>query len=214
MKKLVTITSVLAVFASASSFAKTEGNYVGVDIHRASVKVHNHYADSYLATPNNVAMGATNTGYGVTYKHAFNFDKMFVAPGLFYERISTKITDRAETDQLTLRLKDRSGIKLDLGYDISDNAALYFTNGISRVAYETGSNDIDGMSVSGVRSRHQLGYFYGVGLSANVAKDVVVSFEYNTQKLTSKSIYNDTGKMDHKFKTQIEVFKMNLAYHF
>jgi len=213
MKKLVTVVSVLAAFASAPSFAKTEGNYVGVDIHRASVKAHNNYRQAQNS-PNDQDLGTTNTGYGITYKYAVNFDKMFIAPGLFYERIGAKITDREDVDQLSLQLKERSGIKLDFGYDLSDNSAIYFTNGISRVGLETGSQDSDGLGLANVRSRHQLGYFYGLGLSSNIDKNVVVSFEYNTQRLSSKSIYNDTGKYDHRFKTQIDMFKINLAYQF
>lgn len=217
MKKLIVISSILAVFAASSALAKTEGNYVGVDIHRASLEARNIYRGSSGTTNNNTDFSSTKTGYGITYKYAINFDnKVFVAPGAFYETIGNKAVDYLDNpDHFTVKIRNRSGLKLDIGYDVSDTSAVYFTNGISRVSYQTSSLDADALNPGPAeKSRHKLGYFYGVGMSTNICKDVVVGFEYNRQNLTSKTIYTDTAKYDHRVKTQLDLFKINVAYHF
>ena len=123
-KKLLTVTAVVVALSSSSAFAKTEGNYVGLD-----------FLKSY-----SVGSGA---GVGVDYKYAVNLGStFFIAPGFFVDRISTKVRDRGNITKLNYRY----GLKTDIGYDITDVFSAYATGGIVQVAYKAdqGSKMTDG----------------------------------------------------------------------
>ena len=202
--------------ASASAFAKTEGSYVGLDLHRAvaAAKYNNNTAPSAF----DPTYESSKTGLGVQYKYAFNFDKIFVAPGLFYESINT-VTDMGideATAHRELKLSNRYGAKIDFGYDINDNLAAYVTGGVSKLQYSTNAEDGDGLGLPMAIHKPAIGYLYGFGLLTHLNKNWTLGAEYNTQKFNVKSVraYHSTIHTNDHIKTRIDMYKFTVAYHF
>ena len=186
MKKLIAISSVLAILAGSSAYAKTEGNYIGVSL--LDLKSSQQY---------NGRVNDTTIGYGVDYKYAFNFgNNIFLAPGVFYERIGTSAINSANAD---LKIRSRYGAKLDLGYDISKQFAVYFTNGIASSRTTVSTNT----------EMSNMKYFYGLGGLFHATKNVTLNIEYNTQDFNAKGPDQSIDA-----KTKLEVLKFGVAYHF
>ncbi len=108
MKKLIVIGAVLTAL-SAPAFAKTEGAYVGADIlySKSSHKYKNsqNQVSSYYGT-----FDDSEIGYGANLKYAFNFNKIFIAPAIFADKIGTEAKDR---DGDNVSINHRYGAKLD-----------------------------------------------------------------------------------------------------
>lgn len=200
MKKLILLTT-LASLASASAFAKTEGNQIGIDILRASAK-HRYKAGSITAS-NYSQFDDSSIGVGVNYKYAINFENIFIAPGAFYEKIGTKSKD---SDGDTVSVNNRYGAKLDIGYDLTNNFAAYLSTGYALI-----DGKVDWKSLGQKKSDRQGGIFYGVGLAYSATKNVVLGLEYNVQSVDLKTP-NDGGI--NKAKTDLGVMKFGVAYRF
>jgi opacity protein-like surface antigen len=199
MKKFIAITSIVSTFVASSALAKTEGNFVELDILQA------HSSNKYQINEKDTDTAKfkdSSLGFGVSYKHAFNLDKIFIAPGVFFDQLGTKA--RESVDSVTAQY--RYGAKLDIGYDFTEKFAAYLTNGISNVKYKINWN-----SVNGAESDSKLGYFIGFGSSYKVAKDVSVNLEYNMQSLLLDTP-DRTGAV--KLRSNIGVLKLGVSYNF
>lgn len=204
MKKLITVSSVIAVLAASSAYAKTEGSYLGVSLLRAK-------AQHQYKNPNGTSFVAAGkfdnsaTGYGLDYKYAFNFNDVFVAPGVFFDKIDTRAIDKAGLGE-PVSINNRYGVKLDIGYDLSDNVNVYFTNGFNKVRYLVDWTNADAGAKRGVTPFH---YFYGVGASFHASKNVTLNVEYNTQHLSGQ-----TPAYGLTVRTKFDVAKVGISYHF
>ena len=87
-KKLLAVASLVAILSASNVFAKTEGNYVGVDLLRTSVDAQYEPTNGYKKFGNN------GIGVGLHYNHAFNHKGMFLAPGVFVEKNAVTSRDR------------------------------------------------------------------------------------------------------------------------
>ncbi len=220
MKKII-FTSLTLALISSQAFAKTEGNFLGFSLQKnvTSASVKGSYIDGVSLSHNlNKTMTDANTGVGVSYKYAFNFDKVFVAPGLFFERIGTNISTLADEtfDNKYLRMKNRRGATVDVGYDLTDSFSPYLTFGVTKTGYSTNRADYNGLGVSNSIMKSKVGYLFGAGVLNHVNKDLTVGFEYNTQSLrlrdTSSLAYG--GRDDSHIKARIDVYKVTAYYHF
>ncbi len=217
MKKIIAIVSTLSVLASASAFAKTEGNYIGFDLHRANMRK----TEVNRTTPSSLPQHeeVTKTGVGISYKHAFNLNNgIFIAPGAFFERIGTKDFGNEDSfggdDRRTpyFTIKNRYGIKTDFGYDFNDNVAGYVTVGVSRTGYKVALADShDAANSPTQNNKSKLAMLYGFGLTSKVNDDITLGFEYNTQRF---SVQNHDQLSDIRTKIVLDVYKVTLGYHF
>lgn len=199
-KKLLIITSLVAALSSSAAFAKTEGNYATLSVLRSSVE--NKYKNQPPAPITGIDKSKDNAiGIGLDYKHAFNYNNFFIAPGAFLEQIGSKAKDE---DGNKVNINYRYGVKADLGYDITDNFAVYFTNGFGSVNYKV-TDDVE------TKKGNKINYFYGLGLGYNLNKELAFNLEYNTQKADLKTPYlPHCDKLDSK----IDVIKLGVSYRF
>jgi opacity protein-like surface antigen len=194
MKKTLITTSLIALFATSPALAKTSGNYFGIDLNRSMVDYKSSFEDGGEAI--NTKADNSNIGFGLNYKYAFNFDKFFVAPGIFFDQINNKIKD----EDGSLSLNHRYGVKFDIGYDLTDDFAIYFTNGLASTSYK--------MQTFGEgKSGSKASYFFGGGVSYSVAKNLTLNLEYNVQSFNLKTTETDV-------KTNLGMAKIGLSYHF
>lgn len=103
-KKYLVIAGVMALMA-ANAHAKTEGNYVFLNLTDVNLKT-NSTRGTYLY---NTAIKDVIFGY----RYVFNFNKFLVAPELSYGA------------GISNTLQESYNVKLNLGYDLTDNFALY-----------------------------------------------------------------------------------------
>ena len=78
MKKTLSLITIAGSLLATSAHAKTEGNYLGIDVLRSTAKVK---STSTLASDNADGLGSfynhknrdSAYGFGLSYKYAFNF---------------------------------------------------------------------------------------------------------------------------------------------
>lgn len=200
MKKLVTAVSVAAVFASASAMAKTEGHYFGADLIRSEAQYQSR--TNGLPTSGVNKFNSSVNGYGFDYRYAVNMDRVFVAPGVFYDKIDAKAI---ASNSDTVNIKSRYGVKLDVGYDVTDKVGLYFTNGFAETGYK-----VDGVvNGTGTKSKSDLKYYYGAGVTFNIVKNWDLRAEYTTQ-----SFGMETAVEAVRVKARLNVMKFGVLYKF
>jgi opacity protein-like surface antigen len=228
MKKILIATTLAASLASASALAKTEGNYVGFDVLRANVKVKSNSDDPFDQAFNSAWYSHSKTdsatGFGVNYRYAFNMNNFFIAPGAFFEYIGADAkVNHSETGfnsyTQSVKINDRYGVKLDLGYDITDKFSAYVPVGVSSVGYEIKTSDSDGAGdfVKTRKSGNKFNYFYGFGISFVPAKNFLVSLEYNKLsqlKLSSVSSATLPNGGTIKANVNADIVKLGVSYNF
>ena len=201
MKKFILITTVASVISGSAAFAKTEGNIVGLNILRASAS--NQYQKSGSIAANYSKFDDSAIGFGASYKYAFNFNQIFVAPGVFFDKLGLKAKDQ---DGDTVSSSYRYGAKADLGYDVTEDFSAYLTAGVANTNYK-----VDWKTSEEKKSGTKLGYIAGVGVAYKVAKNLIVSLEYNMQSPTFKT--PDHGGIN-EVKSKIKVAQIGVAYNF
>jgi len=196
-KKYLIVFYLTASLISFNAFAKTEGSYFGVDALGTSVNLR-HANDGDV-------LDNTKLGVGLHYNYAFNNNGLFLSPAIFVERNAVRGKDK----NVGLRGHPyRSGLKLDFGYDLTDNFAAYITGGISRLDYSSDSIE----TVKGNGSLYtSYGAFYGAGLLFHIAKEATLSLEYNMQNYNS---LRAREAFSEKSSANIQVVKLGIAYHF
>ena len=210
MKKITKIVLASTMFAATVSagsqaLAKTEGSYLEANVLQA--RTQNQWIDFDQSAKKN----SSATGYGLAYKYAFNYNDFFLAPGVFYDHIGsdTKLV-QADTSSGTLSVKDRYGAKLDLGYDITDQFAIYGTVGVASVSYDI---KFDNLLVLAHQTGNKTAAIGGVGFAYHVHKNVTLSLEYNRQKALNIAI-NNSALLQENFKATVDTMKFGVAYHF
>lgn len=180
MKKLLVAATVAGSLISSMAFAKTEGNYIGVDL---------------LATQAKQIFNTTNKekeidfGVGVNYKHAINFDGFFVAPGVYFDFNNASVND----GPTELEAEYSYGLVVDLGYDINDKIAAYVALGYKEARLTTSSNNVDTAS----QTEELITYGIGTRYSLNEDLDLNLSYEYGDYvgKGISSSVNTDIVRL-------------------
>ncbi len=226
MKKLSLALIVAGVLASSQANAKTEGDYVGIDILRTSSKTKSNsnsaadaaYSDYYSHNKSDSAFG-----FGINYKHAFNFDGIFVAPGVFFERLGTESKVNYAPDgygyyNQSVKIGNRYGAKFDLGYDVTDKFSAYVPLGMNLVSYEIDTQNYDNIKTSNTkRTGNESGYFYGLGFSHALTNNISLNAEYNRLsklKLNSASGASSVSGGSIAADTTVQIFKFGVSYKF
>ncbi len=198
MKKIILSFALSLGVCISSSYAKTEGPSIGFDFIKAEVE-HNYTG---LLSGHDSFDDSSST-IGVNFKYAYNLDRMFISPSVFYEAISTESIDQ---DNDNVKIDGRAGAKVDLGYDISDKFSAYVTAGLAAVSYEVNW-------LGGYVDGNEVGAIYGAGLNYRVQENIGLSIEYNMQNLeleTPDSAFGGDSFAD----TDISTIKVGVSYLF
>jgi opacity protein-like surface antigen len=225
MKKIIITAAVISAISASSAFAKTEGSYVGLDILRSSidVKSKSDNSDDNTFAPEYYTHKQKDSGYGVgvSYKHAFNFDKFFIAPGVSYSFINNEAkssysTSSSDPYSQSVKLNNQLTLQANFGYDVTDQFAFYVPVGVSSFGYEIKTSDVYGASsVRSKKTGRESSAFYGLGFSYQPVKNWLVSLEYNRfqdLELTSAQATLNEGKI--KANIGIEQIKLGVSYGF
>lgn len=196
MKKLILITSLVTIFATSSASAKTEGHSASLDL--LATKAHFRFKNNGADTFKDRAAG----GLGIGYKYAFNFDGVFLRPGVFLEKNNLEYKSTFATVP-SVNINNRYGAKVDVGYDIDKDLSVYVVGGVSFLNYDvtTASTKKSSSSKSDL--------FYGIGISHDYSEKVAFNLEYNTQSFNLKQSNGGT-----KIPVDLSVIKIGMNYKF
>lgn len=217
---LLSAAIISSISVAQTAFAKTEGNYLGLDYLRISAKTKttkeaSSNADTYFNT--NVKDSAN--GFGVQYKYAFNINNFFIAPGAFFEKIGTeaKVNDKVNGWEQSFTINNRYGAKVDFGFDVTNNFATYIPVGYAMYDYELKTRDYTNIASLTTKTSGRKGaLLYGIGFSFYPSDKISINLEYNRSKLDVKSGGN-TGLIGGAIlnaKTNLDIFKLGFSYHF
>lgn len=209
---------------------KTQGHYIGFDAVLNRASFNQYYSDPDGGINYEKKVNPSSTGYGgglgINYKYAFNFNKFFIAPGIFYEKLNTKVTPSQkaypfnELSSRGLTINDRYGIITNFGYDFNQNISPYLVIGYSAVRY----NSTNGVGYIGeeavetvLKSDTAHSLLYGLGLNLKYNQQISFNLEYNMQKFTVKQ-----GKIsdpvfityNSKYKAYIDSLKLGVDFNF
>lgn len=210
MRKLFIATAVIGSLISSLANAKTEGNYVGIDLIQTETSA-DKTIDGTGSSSNDAAFkikDADQISLGVNYKYAFNFNNFFVSPGIFFDYSDISAKDSANDEW---NLDYRLGAKVDLGYDVTDKFAVFVNAGIVNNYYT-----VDWKSSSSVskKSDSDLSLAYGLGVKYSVLDNLDASLGYEMSSFDMDS--PDYPTMVGKERTEIDVqtIRVGASYKF
>jgi hypothetical protein len=203
------------------SDSKTVGSYLGVDFINTALRYEqintmpaNYDQLNYFnSTPRERTekQYKSKDGFAIKYLYAVNFNGIFLAPEIFYHHINIKHYDsknELENTDMTLpsefgyrynKIHNQYGAKLNLGYDINSDFALYGFVGISRIKYSnlyslypyyegTGiANKYNIKDVLSVYNGTATAPIYGFGGKIKLSKRFYLNGEYMISDFYSKT---------------------------
>jgi opacity protein-like surface antigen len=221
MKKISTTLFVTALcFSSMAHAGESFGKHsFGVNAMMSSLSYHEVATKSTFGGNPRLFAGNSDSsvGAGLAYKYIMNFDKIYVAPGLFYEKpnASSGGSGPENTNLYQMQIKDRYGVSLDLGYDVTETITPYFTGGYSSIRYLAKDwRSSSGVPYSAIK-RNTIGdWYYGAGIKAKINKDFSIALEYNTQKFDAKTAVVNSGDYQGTYVTRLNLVKLGVFYNF
>lgn len=219
--------SLILLLTPSLAFATTEGHYLGTSLNLVNAnyeygdKRNGSGSNSIIASPNDLE---SESGFGVDYKYAFNFNKFFISPGVFYNTYGGKHESDGTIkfeffgkSKPVIAINETYGAKFDLGYDISKRTALYLSQGLMMVNYQSYTftripSTFSEYSYHGT-SHSKLGYFFGGGLSVRAWESVIFNFEYNKQMVNFSVPQSDRFHKD-TMKSSSGIIRIGIGYQF
>jgi opacity protein-like surface antigen len=205
MKKIIAAATVLSVLTFNTALAETKGNYFGVNIINTTSEYTNY--TSYEEETH------SDTSFGVNYKYAFNFNKFFVAPGIFFDHNNTKVTQTNDSlfgyDIIESELHHSYGADLSLGYDVTDKFAIFGNighseNRVSSAFYSKTSSD------SKMKSTYEA-FIYGGGFKLGLSDELDLNATY---LVSQYGISDDVLNTTDKFNSNYHTVKVGISYNF
>ncbi|MFC1659406.1 outer membrane protein [Pseudomonadota bacterium] len=173
--KILAIASVISVIAINNANAKTEGNYLGLDLIRTELDFNtNNYGGNNLYE----IKKDDQVSIGVNYKYAFNFDNFFVTPGVLYDYTNLSLKDK---DGDKWNLNHRYGIGIDIGYDLHDKFAVFANISGIRSMYK-----VDWKSIVASNRDYDDSMSYALGAKYSVLDNLDVKVSYEISSVNMK----------------------------
>jgi opacity protein-like surface antigen len=207
MKKL--LATFCAIFLVSSSASAT-GFFVGADVLQAN-------ASHKAINPTNSSSGPQNQAkqdgdrpnYGLSTGIRADVLNLMVSGELFYDSLNTVAGDFPKTDGAVylsdnIKLKDRSGVKANIGFAILPKITPFVTFGAASVTYQSNVH-----SSGATKSKSEMTPLYGVGILLDLPFGVTAKASYDYQKFDMR--YAQAGS---KIETTLGVAKLGLIYNF
>ncbi len=207
----------------------TRGHYVGISGNLNQLKFHEEYTMDGTPYKAKVKPSATGYGYGVglNYKHAFNFNGFFIAPGAFVEKnrnsqVGNGRVYSAYNQVVRLDIDGRYGLTADLGYDFTEKFSTYLMGGYSIINYTAKNGlNINGLGYQTTLKNSSKGSaIVGLGAKYNYNNHISFNIEANTQTLNLKTNTDVPYNRDNNFmyeanyRGRFNAVKIGVSYNF
>lgn len=234
--------------------AKTVGNYIGIDLIKTSTSfaMHQQYLEPKYNDKNPYTDPTPSYGYGLKYNYAINYRNFFLSAGLFYENNQNKNNFNKSSDRQYnqdymygksfVKIKDRYGVKFDLGYDVNNNLAVYGSAGIVNNKYQISTslypyyyynneypdnikekdpnkaNLLTSNPFTAIKGKKK-SPFIGAGIRIKLYKNWLLNGEYNFTKFSVKNKFkriadNSDSPNLTNFHNSISTLKFGINYNF
>ena len=213
MKKIILLSLLISGMTSVAN-AKT-GPYLGLDINRSKA------THSYSHVSGNNSNSDSNVGYSVSAGYNFDFDKFFLAPEIFYDKINTSNKSYLCPDGGAHYCKDkmeidsRYGAKINLGYEVAPKTRIFINGGYTNVKmdqrYLNGYTAITTGRVL-VRSNEGGVFTYGFGASYSLDNNWAIRTSYEISEL--KVVHQDYLVPQPLDRIKLQIFKLGVVYSF
>jgi opacity protein-like surface antigen len=210
------ISAAFIFLSSQPTFSKTSGDYLSFELLRSEVSFQEKSASPSKFEYLNGTASDDGLGFGISYKHSYTIEEIFIAPGVFFEfnNAEAKMTKKDSgitNENRKLVINNRYGLRVDAGLDVTDVVAPYITLGVANVEYSTtdwSKTPADAKTKNG----NKVGGFFGAGLKVEPHKNVAIYFEWQSQKgFNAKTAAASGGG---GFEAKIDVMKLGVAYKF
>lgn len=200
MKKLITIAFIISAFTASSAFAKTEGHYLGISAIKTNLES-GKYQFNGINYGDVAKVDDSSTSFGMSYKYAFNFEAVYIAPTIFYDH--SNISSKGALEN-TWDLNSRYGLGADIGYDFTDQISAYLKTGIANNRYEFvgGSSSVSDGDISA---------YYGIGAKYSILENLDINLEYEVSEFEADIGINGN---DEKHSFDINVMRIGVSYKF
>jgi len=188
----------------------TSGHYVGVNLINTTLES----IRLTVAESNSYQPERSKISTGLSYQYALNYKGFFVAPELFYNFNNTNSVSSIEENQsgVERNLKQSYGVKLNLGYDITDKLSVFGLVGHSENRTKVKHYFVqDETSVSQQSSVNAEAFIMGLGARYVVGKNISLKVSHEiTQLGFSKKLLDTTDKINPDY----SVTSLGVAYNF
>ena len=194
--------------SSAVKAKGTSGHYVGVNLINTTLEA----ITANDAEDNSYQPERSKISTGLSYQYAFNYKGFFVAPELFYNFNNTNSVNSIEEapEGYELNLKQSYGVKLNLGYDITDKFSVFGLVGHSEVRAKIKYYSVQ-YEVFEQQSLTQEAFIMGLGARYVVGKNISVKLSHEINQLGfSKKVLDTTDKINPDY----SVTSLGVAYNF
>ena len=192
MRNLLIKIALFAFLIPSLANAKTEGNYVGIDLINSRT---DHYSgiDYGVKDENQLSLS-------LNYKYGLNYNTFFVMPNVFLDYTNLTAKDRNRNDW---DFNYRYGVKFDVGFDLTDKFAAFGSLGLAATDYK-----IDLKNTSQKSSGTAISPLLGFGVKYSINESFDLNAAYDVSVLELDGVQND------KQKFYLDVFKIGFAYRF
>lgn len=207
-KKLLIIATAIITTISFGAQAKTQGNYLGLNLINTSTTNRDDALENQKHRNNNYS-------FGVEYKYAVNFDSFFLAPGIFYDHNAQNSDfSIADGDRASINIKSSYGIKANIGYDVTEKFSPFITTGYSVTRLDASVYGPSFANEELKESFNQEGFVYGLGFKYDFTKELSLNAAYEiTQFGLHSNLDGAIGGSD-KLNSDYKVAKIGVSYNF
>ncbi len=214
IKILSLITAIYTITTTSIAQADTSksGLYVGVDALRSFAK-HKYLAEGHHLRINGTHSRNESNGFGVNMGYKVAAKKAFIAPEIFYEKISNSAKDfgyeqNPPIRENSLNVDQRYGAKINVGYNFASKFNVFANIGMTNTNYTIKLLGIP----TGDHITQKVAQFtmiYGAGLSYDINNNWSLKASYDWQQFNARY---DLGV--EKDRILLQTVKAGIAYKF
>ncbi len=206
MKK---ISLIFAAFLCSANSANATGFYVGADLVSAEASHQAKNTSSASGPQNSSGQNASSNNVGANVGVRFDFLNLLASGELFYDNLQTSTRNFAQNSGAVgegddLEIRDRYGVKGNLGFAVLPRVTTFITYGVAKVNY---SSNVP--SAGQTISKNELTPLYGVGVLVDSIAGVSLKLSYDYQKFDMRYASGAS-----KIKTSLGVAKIGAVYNF
>jgi opacity protein-like surface antigen len=195
-----------AAFLATISQCYATGLFVGVDALNTDARYRAKNSSSVVGPKNHSTESDNKMGFGVNAGLRFDLLNLLASGEIFYDDLRTSSSGFVDNNNQKnssdhLELKNRYGIKGNLGFAILPRITPFITYGLTNVQYNV-------RSAGNSASKSEFTSLYGVGILFDLPLGITAKASYDYQQFHMN--YAGNGKS----RTQLGVAKLGLIYNF
>lgn len=217
---VISLISLFLALAASPALAKTEGNYFELSYIHSDLMTHFIHDDSLTSRKYH----DRSNSFGLRYGYAFNHNKFFLMPSLYYDHNNVVINEIDEDQVLpggvvNANLKGVYGIKVDFGYDINNKFSVFVNTSFGMARYAAGYH---AHNYSQREDYNSETFGTGIGARYILNDDLSISASYEIYDMSSGNIADPVvnkdrfrfNSVDDLFPPELIIGRIAFSYNF